>query len=97
MGDVELAVALTVWVSFGAFLFFPTVHAPPFFARTAIALCAAELLACLLWTAGRSCIVPGCPALAAVARTAAKLDIPGLTGLMLLLAAVYGLRVARNW
>jgi hypothetical protein len=94
---VELAVALTLWVSFGAFLFFPTVHAPPIFARTAIALCAAELLACLLWTAGRSCIVPGCRPMAAAARTAASVDVPTLTGLMLVASAAYGLRVARNW
>jgi hypothetical protein len=94
---MELAVALTLWVSFGAFLFFPTVHAPPLFARTAITLCAAEFVACLLWAAGRSCIVPGCRPMGAAARTAASLDIPALTGLMLVLAAVYGLRIARSW
>ena len=94
---MELAVAFTLWVSFGAFLFFPTVHAPPIFARTAIGLCAAELLACVLWSAGQSCIVPGCPTMAAAARTAASVDIPALTGLMLVLAAVYGVRVARSW
>jgi hypothetical protein len=94
---MELAVALTLWVSFGAFLFFPTVHAPPIFARTAIALCAAEFVACVLWTAGRTCIVPGCRPMGATARTAASVDIPALTGLMLALAAVYGLRAARSW
>ena len=97
MNRVELSVAFTIWISFGAFLFFPTVKAPPLFARTAIGLCAAELLACLLWTAGRTCIAPGCPAMGATARTAAGVDIPALTGLMPVLAGVYGLRVARNW
>ena len=96
-GAVELTVALTLWVSFGAFLFFPIVNAPPLFARSAICLCAAELLACLLWTAGRTCIVPGCPAMSAAAHTAARVDIPALTVLMLTAATVYGLRVARSW
>ena len=97
MSGVELAVAFTLWISFGAFLFFPTVKAPVLFARTAIALCGAELLACLLWTAGKTCIAPGCPAMGAAARTAASVDIPALTALMLVSAAAYGLRVARNW
>jgi hypothetical protein len=94
---VELAVAFTLWISFGAFLFFPTVNAPPLFSRTAIALCAAELCACLIWSAGQTCIVPGCPELSSAARTAAGIDIPALTALMLVLAAAYGLRVARTW
>ena len=94
---MELTIALTLWVSFGAFLFFPTVHAPPLFTRTAIGLCASELVACLLWTAGRTCIVPGCPAMSAAAHTAARIDIPALTVLMLVGGAVYGLRIARSW
>jgi hypothetical protein len=94
---MELTIAITLWVSFGAFLFFPTVRAPRLFSRTAIALCAAEFLACVLWTAGRTCIAPGCPAMGATAHTAARIDIPFLTALMLLSAALYGLRVARNW
>jgi hypothetical protein len=97
MNPVELAVAFTLWISFGAFLFFPTVKAPPLFGRTAIALCAAELAACVLMTAGKTCIAPGCPSMAVAARTAASVDIPALTGLMLVLAAAYGLRVARTW
>jgi hypothetical protein len=97
MSVVELSVAATIWISFGAFLFFPTVNAPALFARTAVALCGAELLACVLWTAGKTCIAPGCPAMGAVARTAASVDIPALTALMLVLAAAYGLRVAKTW
>lgn len=96
MSLVELAVAFTVWISFGAFLFFPTVNAPALFARTAIALCAAELLACFLWSAGKTCIAPGCPSMGAAARTAASVDIPALTALMLVLSAAYGLRAART-
>ena len=94
---MELSVAFTLWISFGAFLFFPTVKAPSLFARTAIALCAAELLACLLWTAGKTCVVPGCSTMGAAARTAASVDIPALTALMLVLSAAYGLRAAKTW
>jgi len=51
----------------------------------------------LLWTAGKTCVVPGCPTMGAAARTAASVDIPALTALMLVLAAAYGLRVAKTW
>jgi hypothetical protein len=94
---VELTIALTLLLSFGAFLFFPTVNAPPFFSRVAITLCTAEFLAVIVWYAGRQCTVPGCPTLSRAARTAAALDIPALTALMFLLAVAYGVRVARSW
>jgi hypothetical protein len=94
---VELTIALTLLLSFGSFLFFPTVNAPAIFGHVAITLCAAELLAVVVWVAGRECIVPGCPAASQAARTAAAVDIPALTGLMLVLAAVHGVRVTRTW
>jgi hypothetical protein len=94
---VELAIAGTLFLSFSAFLFFGTVNAPPWFGRVAISLCVAEFLAVIAWTAGRSCIVPGCPTMSTAARTAASVDIPALTGLMLVLAAAHGLRAARTW
>ena len=97
MDSVELAIALTLLFSFGAFLFFPTVNAPPIFSRVAITLCAAEFSALIVWAAGRECIVPGCAQASRTARTAAAVDIPALTALMLVLAAVYGVRVARTW
>ena len=52
MGQVGLTIALTLLLSFGAFLFFPTVNAPPVFGRVAIALCAAEFVAVIVWHAG---------------------------------------------
>jgi hypothetical protein len=94
---VQLTIALTIFISFAAYLFFPTVKAPPLFARTAITLCCAEFIACVLWTAGQTCIVPGCPAMGAAAHTAASVDIPALTALLLILSGAYGLRAARNW
>jgi hypothetical protein len=91
---VELAVALTLWLSFGAFLFFPTVRAPALFARVAISLCAGELVAALIWAiAHESCDVRPCGPLAETARTAAALDIPALTALMFVLATAHGVRL----
>jgi hypothetical protein len=94
---VELAVALTVWITFGAFLFFGTIDAPPVFARTALGMCASELAACLLWQAADTCIAPGCDTLSAAGREAASWQIPGLCGLLLAGGIVYGLRIARTW
>ena len=94
---MELTIALTLLLSFGSFLFFPTVNAPPIFSRVAITLCAAEFVAVVVWVAGRECIVPGCLAASRAARTAAAVDIPALTALMLVLAVVHGVRVTRTW
>jgi hypothetical protein len=94
---VELAVVFTLWISFGAFLFFPTIDAPPVFARTAIGMCASELVACVVWRAADTCIAPGCDTLSGVGEEAATWQVPGLAGLLLMGAAVYGLRAARSW
>ena len=92
-----LTIAITLLLTFGAFLFFPTVNAPPVFARVAIALCAAEFVSAIVWAAGSRCIVSGCMTLSRAARTAASLDIPALTALMFILATAYGVRVMRSW
>ena len=97
MLTVGLTIALTLLLTFGAFLFFPTVNAPPLFARVAIALCAAEFLAVFALAGGPAVHRPRLPD--AVARRAHRRGHrhPRLTALMLVLAAVYGLRVARSW
>jgi hypothetical protein len=93
---MEVTVAFTIWLSFGTWLFLPTVHAPAFFSRVAISLCGAELLAVAIWSFGsQSCATRPCAPLPETARTAAALDIPALTGLGLALAALYALRAAR--
>ncbi len=98
MSPMELAVASTLWLTFGAFLFFGVVHAPALFACTAISLCGAEFVSAIAWSvASDGCVARPCGAFAETARTAAALDIPSLTGLMFALAVVYGLRVARSW
>ena len=92
---MDVAVTFTVWLSFGAWLFLPTVDAPRAFERVAIALCGAEVLACAIWSFGsQTCSARPCAPLPETARTAAALDIPTLTAVALVLGAIYGLRAA---
>jgi hypothetical protein len=93
---MEVAAALTVWITFAAWLILPTVQAPARFSRIAIWLCAAELVAAAIWSYGSAgCVARPCAPLAETARTAAALDIPSLTGVALVLGCVYALRHAR--
>jgi hypothetical protein len=95
---MQLAVALTLWLGFGAFLILPTLNAPPMFGNVAIGLCGAELVACVVWLVGAdNCLHRPCGAFAETGRSAAALDIPVLTGVVLVLAAAHGVRVARSW
>jgi hypothetical protein len=92
---MEVAATLTVWLSFGAWLFLQTLRAPRAFGRVAIALCGAELLACAIWSFGsETCATRPCAPLPETARTAAALDIPTLTAIALVLGAIYGVRAA---
>ncbi|WP_028060506.1 hypothetical protein [Candidatus Solirubrobacter pratensis] len=93
---MEVAAAFTVWLTFGAWLFLPTVDAPAVFSRIAISLCGAELLAVAIWSFGtEQCATRPCAPVPEAARMAAALDIPGLTGFAFLLAAICALRAAR--
>ena len=93
---MEVAIAFTVYFSFGAWLFLPTVHAPRFFERVAISLCGAEVLATAIWAFGsQGCSARPCAPVPETAREAAALDIPALTGLALVLAALYAVRALR--
>ena len=94
---MELAIVFTLWITFGAFLFFPTIGAPPVCARTAIGMCASELVACVVWSAAKTCIAPGCETLSGAGEEAATWQVPALTGVLLLGAVVYGVRIARSW
>jgi hypothetical protein len=94
---VELAAALTVWITFGAWLFLPTVNAPARFSRIALSLCGAELVAAAIWSYGsEGCVQRPCAPLAETARTAAALDIPCLTGVALALGWAYAMRHVRR-
>jgi hypothetical protein len=94
---MELAAALTVWITFAAWLILPTVQAPARFSRVAICLCGAELLAAAIWSYGsQGCVARPCAPLAETARSAAAFDIPLLTGVAMVLGCAYGLRRARR-
>jgi hypothetical protein len=98
MGVMSGAIAITLWLTFGAFLFFPTMNAPPVFARMAIGLCASEFLVATAWSVGREgCEHSQCPALVGTLEAAASVHIPLMTGVMLVLAVAYGVFVKRNW
>src|SRR3954449_9201410 len=94
---MELATAFTVWITFSAWLFLPTVGAPARFSRIALWLCGGELLAAAIWTYGSDgCDQRPCAPAAEAARTAAALDIPFLTGVAVVLGWAYGMRHARR-
>lgn len=94
---MEVAAAFTVWACFSSFLLFPLLGVPQRLARIAMSLLCAELAACLIWTFGtESCVQRPCGAFAEAARTAASIDVPGLTAVMIALAVAYGLRAARG-
>jgi hypothetical protein len=99
MQAMELAIAATLYFSFAAYLFFPTVNAPPIFGRMAIGLCASELVVTCAWAAGRdSCrFVERCSPFTETMARAAGLQIPAMTAATLLISAAYGLYVVRNW
>jgi hypothetical protein len=94
---VELAAAFTVWITFSAWLFLPTVDAPARFSRVALWLCGAELLAAATWSYGsEGCAERPCAPLAEAARSAAALDIPSLTGVAIVLGWAYAMRRTRR-
>jgi hypothetical protein len=94
---MEVAAAFTVWACFSSFLIFPLLGVPRRLARIAMSLLCAELLACMVWTFGtESCVQRPCGAFAETARTAAMIDLPTLTGVMIVLALAYGIREARR-
>ena len=96
---MELAIAATLYFSFAAFLFFPTVNAPPILGRMAIGLCASELVVTCAWAAGRdSCRwEEHCSTFTDTMASAAGLQIPALTAATLLISGVYAVFVVRNW
>ena len=85
---MEIAAAATIWVMFACFLFFPHLGLPVVFQRTAMVLLVAELLALMMWSYGS----PGAPG-AELGRTAAAIDIPLLSLVLVIVAVLFGVRV----
>ena len=84
---MEVAIAFTLYLSFGAFLLFGVMGAPAILGRLAIGLCGSELVVATAQLVHPSDLL----------TSAAGLHIPVLTGAMFALAAGYGLHVARKW
>ena len=98
MTVVSLAIGITLWLSFAAYLILPTLDAPPVFARMAIGLCGSEIVMAVAWGIGRDdCADGSCSELMHTAATVAGVQIPALFGAMLLLAAGYAAHVVRSW
>ena len=94
---MEVAAAFTVWACFSSFLLFPLLGVPQRLAQIAMTLLCAELLACLIWSFGtEDCVRRPCGALAETARSAASIDFPALTGVLVALALTWGFRAARR-
>jgi hypothetical protein len=93
-----LAIALTLYLTFCAFLILPHLGAPAIFSRMAIGLCASEFVAAVGWSfSAETCAGRECPALTGTFESAAAVQIPGLTGIVFTVAGAYAVFVARRW
>ena len=107
MHDMGIVIAVTLYLTFFAFLILPHLGAPAIFPRMAIGLCASEFIAAVGWGmshqqcgsywSGDVFMQADCSGLADTFESAAALQIPVLTGAMFVVAAAYGLFVARRW
>ncbi len=94
---VEVAATVTLWACLAAWFILPTLNGPALLARAAMGLLVLELLALLIWSYGsQGCVERPCGAAAETARTAAALDLPVLTGLLVALIVLHGVRAART-
>jgi hypothetical protein len=93
---VEVAAAVTLWICLAAWFIVPTVNGPAVLARAAMTLLCLEIAALLVWSYGSdNCVARPCGPAAETARTAAALDLPALTGILIALVVAHGIRVAR--
>jgi hypothetical protein len=93
---VEVAATLTLWICLAAWFILPTVDGPALLARAAMGLLVCELLALLVWSYGSDdCVERPCGVVAETARTAAALDLPALTGVLVALMLAHGVRTTR--
>ena len=99
MGRMEIVIAVTLYLTFGAFLVLPHLGAPPIFGRMAIGLCASEFVAAFGWGISRSnCGGDAiCPHESNIFESAAGLQIPVLAACVFTVATAYGIFVARRW
>lgn len=100
---VALLITGALYSTFCAFLVFPHLGVPTLFSRTAIALCGAEFLSAIGWsathqhcggmTSGDAVFTNPCPAITTVFAIA----VATLTGIFFMASVAYGLLAARRW
>lgn len=84
---MEVAVATTLYLTFGAWLILLSLDAPAIFPRVSIRLCASEFVAAVVW-AGTESEVWG---------KVAGIGIPAAAGATGLVAIAYGVFTVRGW
>jgi len=82
-----VAIGITLYATFCAFLILPHLEAPPIFTRMAIGLCASEFVAAVGWGFTQTDMF----------ESAAGLQIPALTAIVFVVAGAYGVFSARRW
>ncbi len=87
MPRMEVAIAATLYLTFGAWLILPTLGAPEIFARLCIGLCASEFVAACVWGFTD----------AAVWAAMAGTQIPLAAGVVSLFSLAYGVFAVRGW
>jgi hypothetical protein len=94
---MELAAAATLWACISGVLLLPLLGAPRALGQAAAGLLSAELAALLAWSYGsEGCVARPCGAFAETARSAASLDVPALTAVLVVVATAHGMRAARR-
>jgi hypothetical protein len=97
---MEIVIAVTLFLTFGAFLILPHLEAPPIFPRLAIGLCASEFVGAVGWgmaTEGCRAGDASCGGAADMWQRIVGLEIPALTAAVFVVATAYGVFVARRW
>jgi hypothetical protein len=90
---VEVVVVATLWSMFSCVLIFPMLGMPVYLQRAVTTLLAAEFVAMLVWSFGsEECVERPCAPLAEAGRTAAAVDVPLLSLVVIALAIIRGVR-----
>jgi|SRR5690242_11319923 len=94
---MKLVAALTLWILFSIWLLFPYLGVPRMLITAAATLGSLEFLTVLTWGfASEDCIQRPCSPVSEAARTAAGIDLPVLSVVVIGLAVAYGLRKRRR-
>ena len=94
---MKVVAAATLWILFSIWLLFPYMGVPRMLTGAAATLGWVEFLTVLTWGfASENCIQRPCSPLSEAARTAAGVDLPALSAVVIALAVAHGLRRRRS-